>query len=82
MDARVTGIGQKGLGLRRVMLDPLLAGIPEEVDFFEVAPENWIGPDRPAIGSSRTPAGTRRESRKPAPRWHASPWMAHRRDRS
>ncbi len=43
MDARVTGIGQKGLGLRRVMLDPLLAGIPEEVDFFEVAPENWIG---------------------------------------
>lgn len=31
-----------GLGLRREMLDELLPDIPEAVDFWEVAPENWI----------------------------------------
>ena len=31
-----------GLGLRREMMDELLADIPKEVDFWEVAPENWI----------------------------------------
>ncbi|MEC8228019.1 MAG: DUF692 family multinuclear iron-containing protein, partial [Pseudomonadota bacterium] len=31
-----------GLGLRREMLDELLPVLPEEVDFWEVAPENWI----------------------------------------
>lgn len=31
-----------GLGLRREMIDELLPNIPTEVDFWEVAPENWI----------------------------------------
>jgi uncharacterized protein (UPF0276 family) len=32
-----------GLGLRRGLMDELMANPPEEVDFMEVAPENWIG---------------------------------------
>lgn len=31
-----------GLGLRRDMLDELSSSIPQEIDFFEVAPENWL----------------------------------------
>ena len=31
-----------GLGLRRPMLDKLMANPPGEIDFMEVAPENWI----------------------------------------
>ncbi|MCW8092504.1 HvfB family MNIO-type RiPP peptide maturase [Alteromonas sp. ASW11-130] len=31
-----------GLGLRREMLDQLLPEVPSQVDFLEVAPENWI----------------------------------------
>lgn len=31
-----------GLGLRREMTDELLADFPQQVDFWEVAPENWI----------------------------------------
>ncbi|MDC9508424.1 DUF692 domain-containing protein [Pseudoalteromonas sp. Angola-4] len=31
-----------GLGLRREMLDELLANIPKQIDFMEVAPENWL----------------------------------------
>ncbi len=31
-----------GLGLRRGLLDKLMAKPPHEVDFMEVAPENWI----------------------------------------
>ncbi|GAB5378674.1 MAG: DUF692 domain-containing protein [Aliiglaciecola sp.] len=31
-----------GLGLRREMIDDLLPDIPKQVDFWEVAPENWI----------------------------------------
>jgi uncharacterized protein (UPF0276 family) len=31
-----------GLGLRRDMLNELLPNIPPSVDFWEVAPENWI----------------------------------------
>ncbi|GAC15009.1 HvfB family MNIO-type RiPP peptide maturase [Aliiglaciecola lipolytica] len=31
-----------GLGLRREMLDELLPTLPPQVDFWEVAPENWI----------------------------------------
>ncbi|KUM52954.1 hypothetical protein AR688_03225 [Rheinheimera sp. EpRS3] len=31
-----------GLGLRREMLDELITAKPPEIDFFEVAPENWI----------------------------------------
>ena len=32
-----------GLGLRRPLLSQLLAAPPQEVGFYEVAPENWIG---------------------------------------
>lgn len=35
----VTGAG---LGLRRGLMDALMADPPEDVDFMEVAPENWI----------------------------------------
>ena len=31
-----------GLGLRREMTAELAEGLPEDVDFWEVAPENWI----------------------------------------
>ena len=31
-----------GLGLRRPLIDKLMASPPEDVDFMEVAPENWI----------------------------------------
>jgi uncharacterized protein (UPF0276 family) len=31
-----------GLGLRRPIADQLMADPPEDVDFMEVAPENWI----------------------------------------
>ena len=31
-----------GLGLRREMLPELQKGIPSWIDFFEIAPENWI----------------------------------------
>lgn len=36
------GLAGVGLGMRREMLDALLPAIPEEVDFWEIAPENWI----------------------------------------
>ena len=32
-----------GLGLRREISEPLADLSPSEVDFMEVAPENWIG---------------------------------------
>jgi uncharacterized protein (UPF0276 family) len=32
-----------GLGLRRGLIDKLIADTPADVDFMEVAPENWIG---------------------------------------
>ncbi len=31
-----------GLGLRREILDPILQHKPQVIDFFEVAPENWL----------------------------------------
>lgn len=31
-----------GLGLRREMLDEFCQQVPSEIDFFEVAPENWM----------------------------------------
>jgi uncharacterized protein (UPF0276 family) len=31
-----------GLGLRREMLEELLPNVPASVDFWEIAPENWI----------------------------------------
>jgi len=36
-------ISGAGLGLRRGMLDPMSALTTNDVDFLEVAPENWIG---------------------------------------
>lgn len=35
-------ISGAGLGLRRDMLPELRDGVPQGVDFFEVAPENWM----------------------------------------
>ncbi len=32
-----------GLGLRRTLMGPLAQRSPEQVGFYEVAPENWIG---------------------------------------
>ena len=32
-----------GLGLRRSFIDALAEQLPPQVDFFEVAPENWMG---------------------------------------
>jgi uncharacterized protein (UPF0276 family) len=43
LSPQLATIGNTGLGLRRVLLDPLLNQIPDVIDFFEVAPENWIG---------------------------------------
>ncbi|WP_444860508.1 HvfB family MNIO-type RiPP peptide maturase [Pseudoalteromonas shioyasakiensis] len=34
--------GMVGLGLRREMLDELLIQVPKQIDFMEVAPENWL----------------------------------------
>ncbi len=31
-----------GLGLRRELIPDLKAGIPDAIDFFELAPENWL----------------------------------------
>ena len=39
MNKHLSGVG---LGLRREMLAELLPNIPSSVDFWEVAPENWI----------------------------------------
>ncbi|MBT8084418.1 MAG: DUF692 domain-containing protein [Woeseia sp.] len=40
--ARQSPVSGAGLGLRRGLLDKLMASPPVEVDFMEVAPENWI----------------------------------------
>ena len=32
-----------GLGLRRGLIKQLMARLPAEIDFMEIAPENWIG---------------------------------------
>lgn len=40
---RTHRVNGTGLGLRRTHLGPLLDHIPDEIDFFEVAPENWLG---------------------------------------
>ncbi|MGZ8928878.1 MAG: DUF692 domain-containing protein, partial [Methylobacter sp.] len=37
------GLSGSGLGLRRVLLPALQAGVPDGIDFFEVSPENWVG---------------------------------------
>lgn len=38
----VRSIAGAGLGLRRGLMDALKADAPTEVDFMEIAPENWI----------------------------------------
>ena len=42
MNLNKNEFGMVGLGLRREMLDELLTDVPEQIDFFEVAPENWL----------------------------------------
>lgn len=37
------GLAGSGLGLRRALLPALQAGVPDNIDFFEVSPENWVG---------------------------------------
>jgi hypothetical protein len=41
--ARTYPVSGTGLGLRRTLMGPLQDNPPATVDFFEVAPENWIG---------------------------------------
>jgi len=42
MDQRKFKVNGAGLGLRRAFLSPLSDSPPTQVDFYEVAPENWI----------------------------------------
>ena len=37
-----TGVRGAGLGLRRELIPSLQAGVPPEIEFFEIAPENWM----------------------------------------
>ena len=41
--ARLEEIRGAGLGLKRELMPALQADMPECIDFFEIAPENWIG---------------------------------------
>ena len=41
--ARLEAIRGAGLGLKRELMPALQARMPECIDFFEIAPENWIG---------------------------------------
>ena len=41
--ARLETIRGAGLGLKRELMPALQAGVPECIDFFEIAPENWMG---------------------------------------
>lgn len=42
MPDRTYPVHGTGLGLRRVFLDSLEGQLPDQVDFLEIAPENWI----------------------------------------
>lgn len=42
MKQKTIGVSGAGLGLRRELLAPLEAAVPEAIGFFEVAPENWM----------------------------------------
>ena len=42
MAANEYPVSGAGLGLRRAIIDKLMSGPPADVDFMEVAPENWI----------------------------------------
>lgn len=37
------GLSGSGLGLRRALLPELQTAVPDDIDFFEVSPENWVG---------------------------------------
>jgi len=39
---KVPDVHGAGLGLRRQLVPELKAGVPDVIDFFEIAPENWI----------------------------------------
>lgn len=39
----VASLHGAGLGLRRELLPALRSGVPDAIDFFEIAPENWLG---------------------------------------
>jgi len=41
--AQLEEIRGAGLGLKRELMPALQAGVPGCIDFFEIAPENWIG---------------------------------------
>lgn len=41
--ARFEDIRGAGLGLKRELIPAMQAGVPQCIDFFEIAPENWIG---------------------------------------
>lgn len=43
MEHAETALHGAGLGLRRALLGPLTEQLPCNVDFMEIAPENWIG---------------------------------------
>ena len=49
-----------GLGLRHALIDPMLAKSPIQVDFLELAPENWI-----RVGGGRARAMRRLTERYP-----------------
>lgn len=38
-----TNLNGAGLGLRRELLPALRSEVPDAIDFFEIAPENWMG---------------------------------------
>lgn len=41
--AQPRDIAGAGLGLKRELIPQLQAGVPGGIDFFEIAPENWMG---------------------------------------
>ena len=43
MNTRTYPVTGSGLGLRRTLVGPLQDNPPAQVDFLEVAPENWVG---------------------------------------
>lgn len=43
MNAKTQPVHGAGLGLRRVLMDPLAGYSAAPVDFLEVAPDNWVG---------------------------------------
>ncbi|SFC29299.1 DUF692 domain-containing protein [Pseudoalteromonas denitrificans] len=42
MNRNISSFGAAGLGLRREMLDEMIEDFPQEIDFLEIAPENWL----------------------------------------